>query len=594
MNQKYIYIFLAFLLGAFVVLVSPYAQSPELYTIENGSHTSYHTNPEALKRISQEKSPELMMLMQDVVSSSGTVVLNIRFKDYEEAQEELLEYAKRAQTFDNVVIQLDMTESEIEEFRRLNSQNLASMRELLNDTIRFEELNRLEIRYRAEDDPSMLYSIAYEGETLREKVRENFFGYRSRAPSLIESSTKFGLNTTEYEESVDIFEEIVEEIDSEQVLRNREKPLPHFGEYTLDITVWPDTGRYGDLLNISGTLAGPNPGGKVVNIFIDSQEWASLPADSSGMYAAGFYIGKTRTGVHFIHSVMDSTYSPILSITVEQSDSLLALSSSLLIEGNNITCRGTLKAGAHPVSTAPVILYAREIIPGEEGGYQIVSDAYRKKETTTSNKGEYSCTFTLDPGVYEIQAYFPGDGFPLNESKSLIRSVEVPDEQSGLIPLLLGAGCIGICSLGALYYVRRAKKPRVIQTMADSEKVRISPGEGPAEQRPPVSPPPSSEEIIGRYMALAEQGYWVNAVHILYISLRNRIAEQYAIPNAEVYTPRELLASLPAASFTRILSSFVQSHESIHYGGLVPDVKASSGLLECWTSLWDMMEGDEY
>lgn len=137
----------------------------------------------------------------------------MRLKNFEDAQEDLAEYRRAASQFDRLVINLDMSESEIGEFRKNNADNLRNLEELINDSVAFDELNRLEIQYQNEDNPAMMYSIAYEGgEALREKITQEFAQYQNNTAAMAKTGRTIEVDPAPMESSVDHFADHVSEI----------------------------------------------------------------------------------------------------------------------------------------------------------------------------------------------------------------------------------------------------------------------------------------------------------------------------------------------------------------------------------------------
>jgi len=194
-NKTKLFLAIAILSVVFLLMLTPYAKSPELYTIKTNAETQYHFNPQALKLISQEKTAPMMPLMQDFLGLSGTIALNIKIKNFENAEDDLKAYAGCMKQFDNLVVNLDMSESELGDIREQNKDNYENLRQLLKDSADLEELNKLEIKYQDKDDPSLYYSIVYEGETLRNKIKQTYNNYASGSEELQTSSGMFKLNT---------------------------------------------------------------------------------------------------------------------------------------------------------------------------------------------------------------------------------------------------------------------------------------------------------------------------------------------------------------------------------------------------------------
>ncbi len=369
MRRRYTELLLVILAILFFALIARYAASPVLYTFTSDSDTPFHQNPEALKQISREQSEVMLPLMSEVLDNTGTLVLNIKLKDFESAERDLQQYMEQSRRLDGMVINLDMSETELEEFRKNNKKNVESMQSLLNDTRRFQELQSLEIRYRDENRPDLLYSVSYEGEALRTQIAENFKGYQSRESALTNTSSRFELDTRAYEQSVDDFEDIVEEIEAKQETRRTETPAPPTTPQRLSIAITPETGVYRDRLSVAGELTGRVVGGENVTLYIDSKYWTTVATGDDGRYGATFTVDRIRAGKHLAYAVHGSTYSEVVTFTVLPLDTALTLEAAEGAEAENRTFIGSLRAGEIPVADAPVRITAdgRTIRNGNDG-----------------------------------------------------------------------------------------------------------------------------------------------------------------------------------------------------------------------------------
>lgn len=554
MKKRTFRILLAIPALIFLIFIAQYAASPVLYTVKNDSVTSSHQNPEALKQISREQSETVLPLMSEILGSTGTLVLNIKLKDFDSAERDLQEYIERSRQLDRMVINLDMSETELAEFRRNNQKNLQSMEALLNDTRRFDELQSLEIRYRDENRPDLLYSVMYEGEALRSRVAENFRGYQSRSDAMVNTSQKFDLNTTVYEESVEDFEEIVTAIDAEQETRSGTIHAPTTPDH-LSIAVTPDHGVYRDRLLIAGNLTGRTIAGQNITLAIDSKTWTTATTDDAGGYKAALTLDRIRAGKHLVYAVHGSTYSDVVTFSVLPLDTALTLAVAEGTAAGNRTFAGNLTAAGMPVAGAPVT---------------ITADGNVLFTATTNATGGYALERHLDEGTYRVRAVFDSTAFPLNASESNIVVVEIAPSLLGS-PLLISAGILLITALGAVWYVRRRgreQNPAPDDAADDPEEETSAPEAPVAAVQPPVE---EEEDILATFARLAGEGTISDAVHALYLRLAGSIAARHRIDGHAAMTPREFLAACRGISCIETLTRFIRRYEAVRYGGVVPD-----------------------
>ena len=129
--------------------------TPVIYSLEQDTFSSrFHANTDAQKRQSVNSSEDILPLMQELSGYCGPIVLNVRLDDTDQARRDLALFAKNRVAFNNLIVKLDMTESEMQEYaknRALQDQLLA---ELVNSSVSLEELKKLEIQYRDADKPS--------------------------------------------------------------------------------------------------------------------------------------------------------------------------------------------------------------------------------------------------------------------------------------------------------------------------------------------------------------------------------------------------------------------------------------------------------
>jgi Chromosome segregation ATPases len=310
-------------------LIASHAGTPVLYNPESDAVTPYHTNPAALEKVSGDNAERLLPIMSDLLNTPGTLVLNLKYNDLDLASKDLAKYRELTRSIDNLVINLDMSGTEVEQFQKMNQKNLQILSELFNETSRFEELRTLEIRYKDENDPAILTSITYEGQSLRNRVRQLYNEYQLQEEPLVEVSSDFELNTTHYEESQTDFAEIVRTVEQVQTQRTNElQSLPGSASNhgTLGISVTPSEGIYNTVLMISGLYSGADTGHTQVEIFIDSEKEAEIITDLNGYYQYSYTLRDMPEGLHTLFAVAEtSVYSDITGFNVKPLDTKLTL-----------------------------------------------------------------------------------------------------------------------------------------------------------------------------------------------------------------------------------------------------------------------------
>jgi len=287
-----------------LVLAGMQAGSPLLYSPASDARARDHVNPFALRTAAQDKSSRIVPLVADIIQTPGSLVLNIKLKDFASASQDLQEYRNSLKNLDTLVINLDMTESELAEFKRAGQENYRILAELLNGTERWDELQTLEVRFQESGDTGMMTSIKYEGETLKRKMQDLYREYLEQDDVILSTGEKFEIDTAGYEGSTVDFREIVNGISREQEKKNVEIAGPDI--LTISLVVSPGRVSYGDTVRMEGRLedaAGGSPGEVV--LFVDSAKKVTLSPGPDGYFSYGHLVERDRAGTHTVFAVCD-------------------------------------------------------------------------------------------------------------------------------------------------------------------------------------------------------------------------------------------------------------------------------------------------
>lgn len=499
-----------------LALLGAQAADPVLYTAENTS-TAAHTDPATVQKRSPGDANALVPLMDELLGQTGTLTLTIKLKDYESAERDLARYSELSRQFDRLVVTLDVSGTDIGEFQQNNRQNQESVAALVNDTRRFEDLQRLEIEVRGNDEQHM--AVVYEGEALRQKMREGFSAYAKREAAATRIAEHYDLNATPYRESVDHFAEITDAADDWwKETGGRSAP-----KSPLRIAVTPDEGRYGDTLLIAGTHDGGRPGDPV-EIYIDSRLTATVALDDGGSYRYPYRIGRVPAGSHIVYATAGAVYSSVVTFEILSGNTSTTLALAEVNE-TTVACTGNLTTDdGRPVTLAPVHL-------------RIDDDTLTTAET--DKNGTYRKEIALPAGEHTLQAEFHGAGYPLNASESPVGTIIVRGE--GLSPLPFAVALAALFGTG--WYLRRRQYRREESLVVERPEEEVEVAEETAEQAPQVS-------IVG----LPPR----EAATVLFCTLRARLG----IP--ETKTPRDCARIAPAHA------AFFERYELIRYAGETP------------------------
>lgn len=566
-----------------VILLALHATSPLLYSAQDDAVTPFHTNTRVLTEISPENAASLLPLMGDLLDQHGSLTLNVRLEDYDIAARDLREFIEMGGHLDNLVITLDMSESEIEEWRRLNQDDLSILSELVNSTTALSELRSLEIRYRSEGNSAELYSVTIQGRALKQKLQQLYQDYKANEDPMVRISDKYNLNTTRYEESVADFAAIVDQFTAEQAAREQEF-LPSGPDLTLAVS--PDHGVYHDTLVMSGVLKGSSLLSQEVRIVIGGEDTRSVPVQPDGTFRYGYLIDRIRAGNHtaFAQSGTTTFSTPVL-FRVDELPTTLTLAP--VQNGNRVTVSGTLLAGGHiPVTGAPVSIRL------DEGG------TGRTETIGTGDDGRYSAVIALSPGTTRLRAAFSGEGYPLLPSESEEFTFQVSPGITGtdvgtgsfLVAALIIAAFIG----AAVWYLRRKVWPA--SPPAEEYPAADHPATPPQDAGPEVSREEpvilTREQVIASYReAVGEDAR--EAVRKLFLHLLALCQERIPLRSPRSLTPRELCRQTRGRSFFDAVRSFILGYEPVRYGGMVPDTERADAILARFSAASDAVEREE-
>jgi len=384
---------------------------PLLYTLEKDTFPSrFHENTDVLKIKSLNSTSDIFPMFQDLIDFSGPIVLNIHIRDFDEARRLLENFAKSNIKVSNLVVSLDMSESEMEEFSKSNARQRELLQELFNQTISLDELKSLEIRYRDENRPELIMSVQYEGEAIRRKIHELYEQYNHETENIIATSKKFGLDTRDDEQSVTEFKKIIEEIDS--TAPEIEPTLPRIP--TLSLLIKPERGTYLDTIGLSGIYSSNAAGitRQGVTIFIDNSHLSSVTTDKDGLYHSAFQIEQLTAGLHSLYATSGLTSSGFSTLNVTMVQSTTSLEIQPVPARPEVRCTGTVMANK-PVRNAPV---------------DLVSDFRTIVRLTTNTGGAYESRIRFSPGIHRLETRFVNDSYPIFSSKSPIYEIEASQD----------------------------------------------------------------------------------------------------------------------------------------------------------------------
>jgi hypothetical protein len=563
------YVILA-LLGLCVVVALAFSFSgPLLYSLQNDVFPSqFHENTDALKAMEVNSTTDVLPLMQDLLDYTGPIILNVRLQDIEQARHDLELFAKGRRSFNNLVLKLDMNESEMEDFSRSKANQEKILQELMNSSVSLDQLSSLEIQYRDRNDPTMLTSIRLQGETLRKKIRALSVQYRQESAKVTAISKTVGLDTTSEQESVQEFQRYVDEISGPQNQTQQQYDIPLRRSAQMSLIIFPESGVYGDTIRCFGyyfSLYGyrvSSTPGKMVTLYLDNRSIGKAVTDDTGGYSIPVPVEKITAGTHVVHAESGVTQSDERSLTIDPVDSFTTLTLTPSRKAGEVICAGTVIANL-PVRNASV---------------DLVWDGTHVSRTTTDADGAFSAPLLLRGGKHTVQARFTGAGYPINPSESSIQTIVVSAFSLPVdLSQLLYAAVFCLFALfvgGAIYYLRRAPGRSLFHSAGAVQGIPALPvPEVPEETVPePDAFPPGignapGDTLFQQYTALLRTAGLGEASHAAYSTLAGRIARDLRISRYRVLTPREISRSCRERPYCGPFSHLVNAYERIRYGG---------------------------
>jgi hypothetical protein len=537
-----------------------FARSPVLYSPENASaDTKYHVNTEPLMSQPVNSTTDIYPLMQDLLNRPGSITLDIRLRDPDSTLADLAAYEKTFGRLDNLVINLDMNESEIENFTTSSQAQDGIFRQLANDTATLDALKDLQIRYRSSQDPEMMVAVNYQGAALKKRLDELYGMYVNEHQKVLPVSAKLGLDITQYNQSTVEFQRIVHETDA--FVTAPARPVNLTGGPYLSLGIEPDHADYRDTVSVLGQLASPENADSVA-ISMDGNPVNNFTPDQNGEYTGSFTVERIAAGNHtLVAEAANITSSPAV-LTVNSVNSKTTLKARPDPKNPAAICNGTVLAN-RPVRFAPFTI--------RENNQTLFSG-------TTDDSGKFNVSVPLFPGTHVLVARFDAPDYPVNASESgpgrvnIPVTVPTPKTRNPLI-LMAAVAVVLAVSLGGSYtYLRRKNVfgPVVAEPAgAPAAGSDLAAPQGPG-RRPETTAPatiPAGETVLSCYEQAREAQGISDAAYLAYRLLSGRIAGLRHIVRHLTHTPREIAHACRDAAYGTAFTRFVSAYEQIRYGG---------------------------
>lgn len=547
--------------GTFILFLG---SDPTLYSLEiDKPESHYHLNIQALKRAEINSSVDLSPIMQDLLDYSGPVALNIRMQDLDAASSDLNQYYKRYGNLDRLVINLEMSESEINEFQENTKLQDQLFQELMNTSDSLQTLKRLEFRYRDQNDTTSLKTIAYQGESLKKKIQTIREKYNRVNTELINQGKKFDLNTTKVETARKDINQFVNEVTNEQEDRKKQTPINSLPVDSISLLVMPESGIYRDQIKYSGFISGSNTSFKNISIFIDGNPYFDLSSDDIGQYS--FY--------KEIEDVIPGTHT------------LIARWNNITSEPQNLTAipvNTTLNLSINAFSDKPKIMLSGSLVTDKNVRYAPVHAILNNNswnQTITNQDGQYKMDITLPEGKYLIYTQFNATNYPLFENQSQkyevissgsrIESIRQIDDENLyirinlIIIIIIGISILAISYYFSRFYFKKKNLTSALNTTSSRGYNKLLSD----RYNSLIHELSGDRELLAQFQLTERELGLSEAVREIYLTILNRIVQETHISRSHSFTIREITQKISSKSYGRPFRYFACVYEKIRYGG---------------------------
>jgi len=598
MNAKIRYTALAILVIGILVSLVLTTSSPLLYTLEDDTFSSpFHKNVDVLKQQSLNSTTDVLPEIQDFIDFTGPLSVSIRIHDIEQARRDLERFQNSHGSLKNLIVKLDMNESEIQKIEENTALQKEMLDSLLNTSISLDELQVMEIQYNDENNQDMLTTIRLKGDELRKKVKGMSARYRNATEKVTESGNKIGLNMTKNQESQEYVDQIIAQIEKPQATTPVDTSLIP-GDDRVSLFIQPDTGKYRETIEYMGislTLKGNTTlreGGKQIILYLDDTPVSTVMTDSFGYYSIRIPIEHTLAGKHIAYVRSPTSRSVNRTLTVLQVDSITNLTVSRPDKDSTVNCTGVVMAN-YPVRSATI---------------QITWDQTHVLVTKTDSRGWFMKEIQLPPGKHTLVAQFSGESYPINPSESDPQVVEISlIPQSGdefnlwnLILTIFAVVIIVVFAGAAIFYLKRMTRKHlpVSDISSDTDDENKTGSSGDSDIHAPAMDTSElfdadNETLLAYYRRLLKEKGLNTASWRVYQHLSGRVARDLNIKRHKALTAREISRTCKGRSYCKPLARLISAYERIRYGGEIT-VKDQTVFETALHSTDDKMEGKDH
>lgn len=561
-----------------IVAIIPSMQNPEIYKKTPAEYTTpFHTDPGLYVKSDLNSSESSFFLMQDMLDITGPLTLNIRITDPESAAEDLARYRGMLGSMDKLIVKIEMSQSDLEDYLATHKDNEKILSDLLNETQDLDRLKELEIQFTDQENQGSYVSVIYQESAIRNRISGLYNRYHANSEAVNTTATKYGLNTTEYEGSIKNFAAIVEKETATQVVLDMQvtdvkKSIANQTKDSLTMEIFPAQARYGDLITIRGLLKSTKMRGQNITIDIDNRDTAEIRTGFGGEYEFHYLINKITPGRHAVYVSSGIIFSDTGSFTVIPVNSVTTLQVPATSDKPSVNITGSVyTSGGVPVMDAPVTI-----------AWGLTSKRTNKTEVTTGVDGQYHTRIAFPHGNYTIQAVFQGSGYPVNPSKSqvLTISVDYPDtyqeklkqEPFSFFSIVVLGGALVLSSGAAVLYLRRRRARSFVSSARIETPQEDTNATGlwqevliPKNTEPETNEIPQRSIHDGLEQKIPQLGFR-EAAYDIYWKIVSLLFDKTTFSAARSLTTREVVKSCQGKPYYKPLRNFIAVYERVRYG----------------------------
>ena len=529
--------------------------TPQLYPVgKNIQETSYHLNAGDLRKQAFNSSTDLLPLMQELLDYSGTIAVTLRKDDIESASHDLSRYASRYHDLQNLVIRLDMNESEIAHFSEDTGKQKDLLSQFVSSSESLKSLEKLEIQYHDENDPDSVTRVRLQGRALKNRIQTLQNQYADVTDSLSARGGSLGVDTSPVRQSRTELDHLTGMVAERQSERDRYTRFAKAGTPFISFLPAQVNVTFQDKVEMYGFISGSQEEYFPVEISIDNVPFLKIVPDEIGEFRSSFKVHNISAGDHVLKARWGTAYSEPSMIHVTPLETKLALK-VLPVKGMAAVNLTWLLNARDPVPAVPVTIYQNDQV------YDTV---------LTSQAGTCLVMVPIPEGTFDLFVRSEDPAYPLTPSESQhytvisdgiqITSV-TSSNTSPFQPVMLIIPAILLFAIPAIYFWRKG----IVGTRANGF-LEESPNN--MESNVPVT----GQNIPWSWngdMSISAEAFTEpdGSPRWLYLDLLRVLSGSQGIVISPVMTPREISESIQEDECRTGFTRFITWYERVRYGG---------------------------